>query len=77
MDVVPRRRVDAFFDGEPRKRGLGESNLALVGFPQGRMMALYVGMRRAFAGIFGEGCCTAPYSRDKCSARRGVRPRAS
>jgi phospholipase/carboxylesterase len=47
--------LDAFIDEELQKRGLSESDAALVGFSQGAMMALYVGLRRArpFAGIIG------------------------
>jgi len=47
--------LDAFIDAELEKRGLDESAAALVGFSQGTMMALFVGLRRArpFAGILG------------------------
>jgi len=47
--------LDAFIDDELQKRGLNESDAALVGFSQGTMMALYVGLRRAkpLAGILG------------------------
>lgn len=47
--------LDAFIDEELQKRGLSESDTVLVGFSQGTMMALYVGLRRArpFAGIIG------------------------
>src|SRR5207248_8879988 len=40
---------------ELAKRGLTESDAALVGFSQGTMMSLYVGLRRArkLAGILG------------------------
>src|SRR5205814_9387174 len=40
---------------ELQKRGLDEGDTALVGFSQGTMMALYVGLRRAkpLAGILG------------------------
>src|SRR6266571_3866936 len=45
--------LDAFIDDELQKRGLEESDAALVGFSQGTMMALFVGLRRArpLAGI--------------------------
>lgn len=48
-------RLDAFIDEELKRRGLGESAAALVGFSQGTMMALHVGLRRErpFAGIIG------------------------
>jgi phospholipase/carboxylesterase len=47
--------LDAFVDKALEKRGLAEKDLALVGFSQGTMMALYVGLRRAeqVAGILG------------------------
>jgi phospholipase/carboxylesterase len=47
--------LDAFIDEQLHKRGLVDRDLALVGFSQGTMMALYVGLRRveASAGIIG------------------------
>ena len=47
--------VDAFLDAALRARGLDDSRLALVGFSQGTMMSLYVGLRRSLApaGIVG------------------------
>jgi phospholipase/carboxylesterase len=47
--------LDAFIDEELAKRGLTESDTALVGFSQGTMMSLYVGLRREnrVAGILG------------------------
>lgn len=56
--------LDAFISGELDKRGLGESDAALVGFSQGTMMALHVGLRRerSFAGIIGySGRLVAPH----------------
>jgi phospholipase/carboxylesterase len=38
--------IDEFLDEELAKYGLDESRLALVGFSQGAMMALHVGLRR-------------------------------
>ncbi len=38
--------VDRFIDRELERAGLDESRLALVGFSQGTMMALHVGLRR-------------------------------
>ena len=38
--------LDAFLDAELAKHGLDDSKLALVGFSQGTMMALHVGLRR-------------------------------
>jgi phospholipase/carboxylesterase len=47
--------LDAFLDAALAARGLGDRQLALVGFSQGTMMSLYVGLRRAqaLAGIVG------------------------
>jgi phospholipase/carboxylesterase len=47
--------LDAFIDDALEGRNLDESRLALVGFSQGTMMSLYVGLRRAkaLAGIVG------------------------
>jgi phospholipase/carboxylesterase len=39
--------LDQFLDGELTRHGLPASRLALVGFSQGTMMALHVGLRRA------------------------------
>ncbi len=41
--------IDAFLDEELVRLGLDESRLALVGFSQGAMMAMHVGLRRARA----------------------------
>lgn len=38
--------LDAFLDAELERHGLGADRLALVGFSQGTMMALHVGLRR-------------------------------
>lgn len=53
--VKARGAIDAFLDAELQRLGLDESKLALVGFSQGTMMALHVGLRRrlAPAGIVG------------------------
>lgn len=47
--------LDAFIDAELARRGLTDSDLALVGFSQGTMMSLHVGPRRerACAAIIG------------------------
>ena len=47
--------LEAFLDDVLAARGLDESRLALVGFSQGTMMSLHVGLRRAkpVAGILG------------------------
>jgi phospholipase/carboxylesterase len=39
--------VDAFLDAELKRLGLGSRALALVGFSQGTMMALAVGLKRS------------------------------
>lgn len=39
-------KLDAFLDDELARHGLDDSRLALVGFSQGTMMALHVGLRR-------------------------------
>jgi phospholipase/carboxylesterase len=41
--------LDAFLDAELARHGLGPDRLALVGFSQGTMMSLHVGMRRRVA----------------------------
>jgi len=50
-----RPTLDAFLDEELKRHQLDASRLALVGFSQGTMMALHVGLRRAkqLAGIVG------------------------
>jgi len=47
--------LDAFIDAEIERSGLPASRIALMGFSQGTMMALHVGLRRAdaLAGIVG------------------------
>jgi phospholipase/carboxylesterase len=44
-----RPNIDAFLDAELLRLGLDDSKLALVGFSQGAMMAIHVGLRRARA----------------------------
>lgn len=41
--------LDSFIDDELRRLGLAANKLALVGFSQGTMMSLYVGLRRTVA----------------------------
>lgn len=43
--------LDRFLDAELQRRNLPASALALVGFSQGTMMALHVGLRRAVAPL--------------------------
>ncbi len=68
--------LDAFIDQELERYGLDDSRLALVGFSQGPMMALHVGLRRArpCAGIVGfSGALVAPERLpDEISARPPV-----
>lgn len=47
--------IDAFIDRKLKQYDLDESDLAIVGFSQGTMMALHVGLRRTkqIAGILG------------------------
>ncbi len=44
--VRARASLDPFLDGELQRLGLDDSTLALVGFSQGAMMAMHVGLRR-------------------------------
>jgi phospholipase/carboxylesterase len=47
--------IDSFIDRKLKQYDLADSNLAIVGFSQGTMMALHVGLRRInrIAGIVG------------------------
>ncbi len=47
--VGARTVIDAFLDAELGRLGLDEQRLALVGFSQGAMMAMHVGLRRRLA----------------------------
>jgi phospholipase/carboxylesterase len=57
--VKARGAIDAFLDAELKRVSLDDSRLALVGFSQGSMMAMHVGLRRpsapaailAFSGV--------------------------
>lgn len=76
--VAARPTIDAFLDAELARLGLDESRLALVGFSQGAMMALHVGLRRprAPAAIIGySGLLVGPEHLGEASARnvRGER----
>lgn len=53
--VRARAIIDRFLDDELARLGLGDDRLALVGFSQGAMMALYVALRRenACAAVVG------------------------
>ena len=43
--------LEAFLDAELKRRSLPPSSVALVGFSQGTMMALHVGLRRSIAPL--------------------------
>jgi phospholipase/carboxylesterase len=77
--VKARPALDAFLDAELARLGLDESRLALVGFSQGTMMALHVGLRRkrAPAAILGySGLLIGPEHLGEATARdvRGAPP---
>lgn len=57
--------LNAFLDHELARFGLDESKLALVGFSQGTMLALHVGLRRAKAPA-----CIVGYSGRLAAAQR-------
>lgn len=66
--------LSAFLDAELGKLGLDDSKLALVGFSQGTMMALHVGLRRARApaSIVGySGVLVGPEHLGEATARDG------
>jgi phospholipase/carboxylesterase len=70
--VKARGAIDAFLDAELKRVGLGESRLALVGFSQGSMMALHVGLRRSRAPgaiLAFSGLLIAPERLSETSAR--------
>jgi len=71
--------IDAFLDAELKRLSLDDSKLALVGFSQGAMMALHVGLRRpgAPAAILGySGLLIGPERLSEATARdaRGAPP---
>jgi phospholipase/carboxylesterase len=77
--VKARGAIDAFLDAELQRLGLDESTLALVGFSQGTMMAMHVGLRRAKApgAILGfSGMLVGPEHLSEATARdaRGAPP---
>lgn len=77
--VKARGAIDAFLDAELKRLGLDDSKLALVGFSQGSMMALHVGLRRprAPAAILGfSGLLVGPEHLSEATARdaRGAPP---
>jgi phospholipase/carboxylesterase len=77
--IKARGAIDAFLDAELNRHGLDDSKLALVGFSQGTMMALHVGLRRprAPAAILGfSGLLIGPERLGEATARdaRGAPP---
>ena len=73
--VKARNAIDAFLDAELQRLQLDESRLALVGFSQGTMMALHVGLRRrrAPAAILGySGMLVGPERLKEATARDGL-----
>ena len=72
--VKARGGIDAFLDVELKRLHLDDSKLALVGFSQGAMMALHVGLRRprAPAAIVGfSGLLVGPEHLSEAAARDG------
>jgi phospholipase/carboxylesterase len=77
--VKARVGIEAFLDAELKRLGLDDSRLALVGFSQGAMMALHVGLRRprAPAAILGfSGLLVGPEHLTEATAQdaRGAPP---
>jgi phospholipase/carboxylesterase len=77
--VKARGAIDAFLDAELTRLGLDGSRLAIVGFSQGSMMAMHVGLRRsrAPAAILGfSGMLVGPERLLEATARdaRGAPP---
>jgi phospholipase/carboxylesterase len=77
--VKARGAINAFLDVELERLGLDDSKLALVGFSQGSMMAMHVGLRRgrAPAAILGySGLLVGPERLKDATARdsRGAPP---
>ena len=70
--IQARPGLDAFLDETLQSLGLDDSRLAIVGFSQGTMMALHVGLRRnrAPAAILGfSGVLVGPEHLDEAKAR--------
>ncbi len=73
VDTAP--VLDAFIDGELQRTGLEASSLALVGFSQGAMMALHVGLRRKLSPasiVSFSGMLLGPEHLDSITARPPV-----
>ena len=66
--------LNAFIDEELQKRGLDERALALVGFSQGTMMSLHVGLRRAVSPVAIVGYSGAMVGGERLGAELKGRP---
>jgi phospholipase/carboxylesterase len=66
--------LEAFIDAELARHGLDDQHLALVGFSQGTMMSLHVGLRRARAPAAIVGFSGALVGADRLPAEITVRP---
>ena len=80
--VKARGAIDAFLDAELKRLSLDESRLALVGFSQGSMMAMHVGLRRpsapaailAFSGAAGRPGAPERGDGARCARRAAAHP---
>lgn len=68
-------RLDAFLDEQLARHGLGDADLALVGFSQGTMMALHVAPRRPRACAAVVGFSGALVEPERLAAELASRPR--
>lgn len=66
--------LDRFLDRELERHGLSEKDLALVGFSQGTMMALHVGLRRRAAPAAIVGFAGALAGPEKLAEEARVKP---
>ena len=60
--------LEAFLEDEQQRLGLPENRVALVGFSQGTMVALELGLSRSFAGILGYSGALLPSARTTSGA---------
>ena len=72
-----RPSIDDFLDAELSRLGLDDSRLALVGFSQGTMMALHVGLRRKLAPAAIVGYSGVLVGADKLSEASARNPRGA
>jgi phospholipase/carboxylesterase len=72
--VAARPALDAFLDAELRWHGLNPQALVLVGFSQGTMMALHVGLRRPVAPTAIVGYSGILVGEDRIAAEARCRP---